>query len=83
MVRMSHGMCCPKCGADTEVHIEATIPVKLLPHGEIDRVDDIEWQDTKSGVVRSLPVPWRGAGFSNRQMTRRVAYSHPRAKNAE
>jgi hypothetical protein len=39
-------MCCPKCGADTEVHIEATIPVKLLPHGEIDRVDDIEWQDT-------------------------------------
>lgn len=46
MVRTSHAMCCPKCGADTEVHIEATIPVKLLPHGEIDRVDDIEWQDT-------------------------------------
>ncbi|MEN7527908.1 hypothetical protein [Cupriavidus sp. DL-D2] len=40
----NHGLCCPHCGRDSNLRVEATVVAKLLPDGA-DTAGDLEWDD--------------------------------------
>lgn len=40
------GMRCPTCGADDQIHISATVILRLTPNGTVLEGGDHEWSDS-------------------------------------
>ena len=63
-VRDTFGLCCPECGGDQELNVEATTTLRILPDGT-DPYGDTSWNDDShilcdgcghSGTVKNFTV---------------------------
>lgn len=62
----NHGMCCPACGTDTNLKVEATVVAKLLPNGA-DTAGDLEWNDESHALCDNCGHEGPLASFSGRE----------------
>jgi hypothetical protein len=68
-VRKEWGMCCPKCGDDSEIDITATVSVRLVPDGtdaDLSQDGSHEWESNS-------PASCEGCGFSGTVASFKIA----------
>lgn len=62
----NHGLCCLRCGRDTDLRVEATVVTKLLPEGA-DTAGDLEWNDDSHALCETCGKEGTVDSFGSRE----------------